>query len=1119
MTAVPLSSRWLVGSSPLRGMREDDSAVFECYALEDRLLLYNLSGQSWTDTDLAADALGDQPAQPLGDTGASTGQVAPDRTPESLSGDTLDAVALQHVTPTGTGIFFDSASGVLTINGSDWSDRATVKSVGGQLNVELLDGRQQRLLSVDEADVSKIYFYGLEGHDVFINESSTSSHAEGGVGNDTLIGGSGNDCLLGGEGHDELRGGAGDDLLADDVGDNKLYGGAGNDKLIAGAGNNALYGEAGDDYLLVRDGINLLDGGEDNDILIGGAGNDRLLGGAGNDFLFGADGHDELRGGAGNDILAGGEGDNRLYGEDGDDKLTAGAGNDSLYGGAGNDYLHAGDGINLLEGGDGDDNLIAGVGNDQLFGGAGKDFLYGGPGQDTLRGGDDNDVLVGAEGDDVLFGDGGNDSLVGSAGNDALYGGEGDDNLQGLEGIDLLDGGLGNDRLYGGDENDTLVGGVGADYLHGGNGINALDGGDGDDVLLGGQLDVMQGGAGTNSISRSLGYNPAPSGDETPQVDIPQLDAHGATGSVSTLKITFKKAVSGFDLSDLVLTRDGGANLLTSAQTLTTRDGVAWTLGNLSGVTQRAGAYQLTVKSQGAGIVDAAGQAVQVNVSQKFAVLAQISSSDDFLRMIINPAHYYWKHDQVSNFDLRDGDSYLTLGTRVQWGLSSLYAALDDGSMDASADPWRGLSGDPNQQNARDAYLALYQQYRAEHPEAVIGSNISAVGLESEQAMKEIGQWPPNALNIAQFAGAKFGPVASTALHHTATLDVSDPASLEMLYQAHVKEALGQGGRFKEDIVFYDEVGYVAGVWPHMVDLFTRLKQTLNENGVLVSINVGGWGWVDPFSNVSMNVIEEIKQMTDNVMVEGLWGREVAGLPGGSFRTVENTTKIIDNLRAVMDGGVSVVMLPNNYDSNNNHHEIAGATEIIDDGQRKLLLTFDGPHHIFPTSGYTNEEFKLNGLPPQFKGLENVAWTVEEVPGKPNQVVLYDRFHSLEQIKTSAGIQGQVAFAGGELEDMQANDRMTAALALLARRPGDSILVGTAPGDNPGGGDPTSPDNWWYWPQQLGEPTADYVIDSVASNGLIARMHRDFEHGRLEVFPDEGYVKITLNSGAVQTIG
>jgi Ca2+-binding RTX toxin-like protein len=1110
-----------VGASPLRDDRIDDSAVFECYALEDRLLLYNLSGQSWTDTDLAADALGDQPAQPLADTGASTGQVAPDRTPEPLSGDVLDAVAQLHVTPEGPGIFFDETTGHLTINGSDWSDAAKVSEVEGTLNVELLDGRQQRLLSIDKSKVSKIYFYGFEGHDKFTNDSSVDSHAEGGTGNDLLIGGSGVDWLLGGEGHDELHGRDGDDVLVGGEGDNKLYGGEGHDKLIAGAGNDLLYGGGGDDYLLAGDGINLLEGGDGDDRLIAGKGNDVLLGGAGNDFLWGGDGSDELRGGAGNDVLAGGEGHNTLYGDDGDDVLTAGSGNDKLFGGAGNDYLHSGDGINVLDGGDGDDRLIAGDGNDQLFGGAGKDFLYGGSGSDLLRGGDGDDILVGGGGSDTLYGEGGNDSLVGAGGNDTLDGGAGDDNLQGMGGVDLLIGGDGNDRIYGGDQNDTLRGGAGNDYLFGGRGINLLDGGDGDDTLVGGSLDTMIGGAGVNSISRELGYTPPPGSTvEEPEFEMPGFDPHGTVGSPSTLKITFKKPVSGFDLSDLVLSRDGGANLLTSGQTLTTRDGITWTLGNLSGITNRAGAYQLTVKNQGSGIVDAAGQAVQVNVAQKFAVLAQIKPSDDFLRMVINGVHYFWKHDQVTNFDVHDGDSYLTLGSRTQWGPSSMYAGLDDPTIDGSANPFLGLSGDPNQQNARDVYKALYEQYRAEHPEAVTGTNISATGLESLQGMKDIGQWPPNALNLADFAGAKLGPIYSTALHHQATVDITDPASLEMLYQAHVKEALGQGGRFKEDIVFFDEVGYVMGHWQPYVELFSRLKQTLNENGVLVSINVGGWAWTDPYKHVGANVIEDIKNMTNSLMVEGLWAREAdPGIAGGSYRTVENTTKIINNLRAVLDGGVSVTMLPNDYAVNNNHLGIANVSEIIENGVRKLLVTTDGPHHIFPSSGNLGEEFKLNGLPPQFKALEGVAWTAQQVPGKENQVVIYERGRSLDQIKASAGIQGQVSFAGGELEDTQANNRLTAAFAMMIRREGDSIMVGTAPGDNPGGGDPNSADNWWYWPRQLGEATADYVIDSVASNGIISRMHRDFANGRLEIFPDEGYVKVTLNDGTVQTIG
>src|SRR5262245_56712678 len=39
-----------------------------------------------------------------------------------------------------------------------------------------------------------------------------------------------------------------------------------------------------------------------------------------------------------------------------------------------------------------------------------------------------------------------------------------------------------------------------------------------------------------------------------------------------SITIGFSESISGFDLSDLKLTRDGGTNLLTAAQTLSTTD-------------------------------------------------------------------------------------------------------------------------------------------------------------------------------------------------------------------------------------------------------------------------------------------------------------------------------------------------------------------------------------------------------------------------------------------------------------------------------------------------------------------------------------------------------------------
>lgn len=75
---------------------------------------------------------------------------------------------------------------------------------------------------------------------------------------------------------------------------------------------------------------------------------------------------------------------------------------------------------------------------------------------------------------------------------------------------------------------------------------------------------------------------------------------------VAAVNIVFSDAVSGFDLSDLALTRGGTSVSLTGA-TLTTVDNVTWTLGNLTGVTGLEGTYTLTLRSTGAGIIDKDG--------------------------------------------------------------------------------------------------------------------------------------------------------------------------------------------------------------------------------------------------------------------------------------------------------------------------------------------------------------------------------------------------------------------------------------------------------------------------------------------------------------------------------
>jgi hypothetical protein len=84
------------------------------------------------------------------------------------------------------------------------------------------------------------------------------------------------------------------------------------------------------------------------------------------------------------------------------------------------------------------------------------------------------------------------------------------------------------------------------------------------------------------------------------------------------MTITFNEPVSGFSLANLQLTANGGANLLTSAQTLTTTDNTTWTLGNLAGLTAKAGTYTLTLLPN--GIQDANSNALASGASSSFSV-------------------------------------------------------------------------------------------------------------------------------------------------------------------------------------------------------------------------------------------------------------------------------------------------------------------------------------------------------------------------------------------------------------------------------------------------------------------------------------------------------------------
>lgn len=150
------------------------------------------------------------------------------------------------------GIFFDAATGVLTIEGSKDDDVASVTVKTNNPFNPYDDVVHVKLASTGGPGMAQsfplwsstaphyqliglIQFSGFEGNDTFYNTTQIRSHADGGDGNDTLWGGYGDDVLLGGTGQDYLYGNWGDDLLdgGKDGTRDILYGGMGKDDFVA----------------------------------------------------------------------------------------------------------------------------------------------------------------------------------------------------------------------------------------------------------------------------------------------------------------------------------------------------------------------------------------------------------------------------------------------------------------------------------------------------------------------------------------------------------------------------------------------------------------------------------------------------------------------------------------------------------------------------------------------------------------------------------------------------------------------------------------------------------------------------------------------------------------------
>ena len=111
-------------------------------------------------------------------------------------------------------------------------------------------------------------------------------------------------------------------------------------------------------------------------------------------------------------------------------------------------------------------------------------------------------------------------------------------------------------------------------------------------------------------------------GAAPPVATIEPVDPDPRAKPVSSIDIDFSQAVSGFDLADLSLTLNGGANLLTGGQTLTSTNNQDFVLGNLSSVTTAYGNYELALTGSGSGITGADGAALVSGATTFFVVEA-----------------------------------------------------------------------------------------------------------------------------------------------------------------------------------------------------------------------------------------------------------------------------------------------------------------------------------------------------------------------------------------------------------------------------------------------------------------------------------------------------------------
>ena len=110
---------------------------------------------------------------------------------------------------------------------------------------------------------------------------------------------------------------------------------------------------------------------------------------------------------------------------------------------------------------------------------------------------------------------------------------------------------------------------------------------------------------------------------------IPSVTPDPRQPPVLSMQLVFSEAIVGLDLADLSLRRNGGTNLLTVGQNLTTSDQTIFTLDNLGVLTALPGRYELSLRAFGAQIADAANNRLVAGAFAAFQVLADPDLNGD----------------------------------------------------------------------------------------------------------------------------------------------------------------------------------------------------------------------------------------------------------------------------------------------------------------------------------------------------------------------------------------------------------------------------------------------------------------------------------------------------------